>query len=184
MPCCATVCRAILNRVAWLVVSFLYSFVGKSVASLVFKRRVEGRRQKENDNRSAGAEEGMVGPGLGGGARGGREGHAARRIKRTFKNSVQTNLEIKPATRSGNQGISINNKLFSVNCLPIVWRERRAHDCSFANATRRAGFCMVSLPFETDVVWPGRPFRLRYYVMLRANSHVYMPRRLRCCYHY
>lgn len=59
--CCATVCRAILNRVAWLVVSFLYSFVGKSVASLVFKRRVEGRRQKENDDRSAGAEEGTVG---------------------------------------------------------------------------------------------------------------------------
>lgn len=41
------------------------------MASLVFKRRVEGRRQKENDNRSAGAEEGMVGPGLGGGAQGG-----------------------------------------------------------------------------------------------------------------
>lgn len=55
------------------------------MASLVFKRRVEGRRQKENDNRSAGAEEGMVGPGLGGGVRGGREGHAARRIKRTVQ---------------------------------------------------------------------------------------------------
>lgn len=44
VPCHAalrrgTVYRAILSRVAWLVVSFLYSFVGKSAASLVFKRR-------------------------------------------------------------------------------------------------------------------------------------------------
>lgn len=51
------------------------------MASLVFKRRVEGRRQKENDNRSAGAEEGMVGLGLQRGVQGGRKGHAARRIK-------------------------------------------------------------------------------------------------------
>jgi len=47
MPCravprCGTVCRAILSRVAWLVVSFLYSFVGKLAASLVFKRRQRG----------------------------------------------------------------------------------------------------------------------------------------------
>lgn len=55
------------------------------MASLVFKRRVEGRRQKENDNRSAGAEEGMVGLGLQRGVQGGRKGHAARRIKRTVQ---------------------------------------------------------------------------------------------------
>ncbi|KYN42311.1 hypothetical protein ALC56_03449 [Trachymyrmex septentrionalis] len=43
VPRCGTVCRAILSRVAWLVVSFLYSFVGKSAASLVFKRRQRER---------------------------------------------------------------------------------------------------------------------------------------------
>lgn len=47
VPRCGTVCRAILSRVAWLVVSFLYSFVGKSAASLVFKRRArEGGEER------------------------------------------------------------------------------------------------------------------------------------------
>jgi len=64
MPCHATLCHAghvalrrgtvycaILSRVAWLVVSFLYSFVGKSAASLVFKRRQREGRWKERVGR-------------------------------------------------------------------------------------------------------------------------------------
>jgi hypothetical protein len=46
-----TVYCAILSRVAWLVVSFLYSFVGKSAASLVFKRRQREGRWKERVGR-------------------------------------------------------------------------------------------------------------------------------------
>lgn len=55
VPCrrCGTVCRAILSRVAWLVVSFLYSFVGKSAASLVFKRR---QRERERERIGRGRE--------------------------------------------------------------------------------------------------------------------------------
>lgn len=66
---CGTVCRAILSRVAWLVVSFLYSFVGKSAASLVFKRRQrEGRRRKRERERREREKE----------AKGGREGEGER----------------------------------------------------------------------------------------------------------
>lgn len=59
MPCraaprCGTVCRAILSRVAWLVVSFLYSFVGKSAASLVFKRRQRGPGERRAARRGEG----------------------------------------------------------------------------------------------------------------------------------
>lgn len=62
VPRCGTVCRAIFSRVAWLVVSFLYSFVGKSAASLVFKRRQrEGRRRKREREKEEG--EGAEGKG-------------------------------------------------------------------------------------------------------------------------
>lgn len=69
-PRYGTFCRAILSRVAWLVVSFLYSFVGKSAASLVFKRqqRGSGERRGTRDAGDKGRE-----------ARGGREAKGKRR---------------------------------------------------------------------------------------------------------
>lgn len=81
MPCRVAVRFAVPSsaRVAWQVVSFLYSFVGKSAASLVFKRRQRGsgeqcgergaargrRRQKGNGGQLAGvAKRGSEGAGL------------------------------------------------------------------------------------------------------------------------
>lgn len=60
------------------------------MASLVFKRRVEGRRQKENDNRSAGAEEGMVGS-----VAGGREGGPCSKENKTYGSKTQYRLTSK-----------------------------------------------------------------------------------------